>query len=111
MAEFINQQEIDALLNSVLNNPNDEKTDQKKEEKTDSTEPVKNKYFKAQKAEGLRYPSLYRSPIIKKEDVVFDPVHHESEIDGKVVVRTLRNFLQSLQHKGRKSHNISIDKR
>lgn len=110
MAEFINQQEIDSLLNSVLNNPTEEKTDQKKEEKPESAE-IKNKYFKAVKEEGLRYPSLYRSPVIKQEDVVFDPDHNETESGGKIVVRTLKNFLQTMQQNRKKSHNISIDKR
>ena len=109
MAEFFNQDEIDSLLKTGLDDMVKDVEEPVKEE-ISSVETPKTKFVKPLKKKEFRFPSMYRSPVLKENEIVFNPENDESEIDGKVVVRTLENFMEMMRVKGKKIKNYSVNK-
>jgi len=99
MAELLSQKEIDQLLSETLGGGEEEKKDTQEQEVAEKLTKKKAKNFKYIEELGFRYKYAYKSPVIKKEKIVFNPDLSVDTIPGKTVVRTLDNYLEHLQYK------------
>jgi len=86
MAEKISKDDIDELLNG---SPEAEQAIVKQDTQKS---PTKNQFFKPKQERRLRFEYKYRSPIIKKEDIVIDPETSEDLKEGSVIVQSLYHF-------------------
>jgi len=95
MADSLNQNEIDELLNANIGL--DESGPEPEQFVRESK--VNSKVFKRKKDTALRFVYQYRSPVIKKENVIYNPSNGMQSSNGKVVVRDLKNY--ALYHRKR----------
>jgi len=90
MVERMSQEQIDALLEEV----NKTETENKLEEIAEATGGTKQgRLFKRAKKKELRFPNMYRSPIIKEENIIYNPQPKEVIPKNKIVVISL-NYLK-----------------
>lgn len=102
MAEILSQNEIDDLLSANIggdDTPDDQETAPAKSETIPVTEGGKRKYFKPQRQRAYRFQNIYKSPVIKKSSMVFNPDPTQKERDEIQIVRTLENYVAHLKHK------------
>jgi len=95
MANHLEQNDIDELLNSNL----DLGTDEPENESEPVEKPFHNKVFKSRRIKQLRFEYPYRSPVIKKENILYNPNNGNRSSNGKVVVRDLKNYAQFIREK------------
>lgn len=91
MSDLMSQKEIDALISGAIGSSSQEE----KEETEDKKSKVKT--FKSRENEekrGFRYPTTYQSPIINRENYIFNPNPKQSESEEKPVVRSLENYVE-----------------
>ena len=93
MADLLSQQEIDDLLNSSMSD------DEIMEEDTHEKLPHERKIYSYKVYKNSRFSFPYNSPVIKKENIVFNPNPESAELLNKVVVRTLDNYVEYLKNK------------
>lgn len=101
MADLMTQNEIDQLLKSAIGGNEgagigDIDKDTEKEENKKSS---KTKTYSYQKRKDLRFSFPYQSPVIKREQYIFDPNPNSSVPEGAVVVRTIKNYLDFSNHR------------
>ena len=94
MADILSQSEIDDLLNSVAS-PDEETAPDEKKQKTISS----NKIFVHKIYKNSRFSFPYNSPVIKKENIVFNPVSGNGNHNDKTIVRTLDNYVEHRKNK------------
>ena len=56
-------------------------------------------YFKSQKKTDFRFPNSYKSPVIKRGRMKFNPPPAEDHRNEDVVVRTLENYVAHVKYK------------
>lgn len=95
MAELLDQSEIDDLLNSNLGEDLFEQEDEYVSEKT----PRATKIFKSPKKVEFRFKYNYRSPVIKRNDIIYNPNSKAENNNGKVIVRDLINYAAFLRER------------
>ena len=94
MADLLNSQEINDLLNSVIS-PEEETTQVETRKKTLPKQKIySNKVYKNNR---FSYP--YNSPVIKNENIVSNPNPLSVYLLNKVIVRTLDNYVECLKKK------------
>ncbi|MFC1556761.1 hypothetical protein ACFL6I_19970 [candidate division KSB1 bacterium] len=92
MAEFLDQDAIDDLLNTSIDVDSETtKTDTANEQRKNSSLVTK-RIFKPSFRPKMRFDYNYRSPVIKREDLLIDPEQINEEAKTKSVVWTLRNY-------------------
>ena len=115
MAEQFSQSEIDDLIKSGFEAASEEAPAETGGARNQDTwgSPGKGKYIRSPKPPEFRFPRMYRSPLVKKENIVFNPAPDSKDMAGteKIVVRTLSNFLEFMQNKKQPAKTKSIDKR
>ena len=92
MADILSQQEIDDLLNSSMSD--DEITEEDTYEKVSQ----KLKIYSCKVCKNSRFSYPYNSPVIKKENIVFDPNPESVNLLNKVAVRTIDNYVKYLKN-------------
>ena len=93
MSELMSQNEIDQLLKTAIGGNEDIETP--KDEKTGSENNIpKGKHYKCKKDNDLRYTTSYQSPVIKRENYIFNPDLKQLIPENAIVVRTLKNYMQ-----------------
>lgn len=97
MADLLIQQEIDDLLNSSL--LNDEITEKVSKADTNEKLPHERKIYFYKVNKNSRFSFPYNSPVIKKENIVFNPNLESVDFLNKVVVRTPYNYIKYLKNK------------
>ena len=97
MAELLDQKDIDELLNSNF----DLNSTVPEEEIISKEVPKSSKIFKSRKNKTLYFIYPYRSPVIKRENVILNPSNGVSPLNGKIIVRDLRNYAHYLRKKNR----------
>jgi hypothetical protein len=96
MADLLSQKEIDNLLNSTISAAEtSDSVSEVAEEKVKS----RPKTFAHNKVRSVRFTYSYQSPVIKKENLIFNPEPDKVEIGNKVIVRTLDNYIKYLTNK------------
>ena len=99
MDNILEQDDLDELLNSQLDlNPGEQEIETVQMEK-----PLHNKVFKSRKIKSLRFVYPYRSPVVKRENILLNPNNGNDFSDGKIVVRDLHNYAQFVRDKYNKS--------
>ena len=91
MAEILSQNDIDDLLNSSLV--------EEDYNEVSSVPSGKQKVFKPPKQDNSGFKYEYRSPVIKRESVIFNPNLPIESTRKKVVVRSLANYASYLRKK------------
>lgn len=86
MADIIDQDEIESLLQSI-ETPSSDDVDVSKVD-TDTTKT--SKIFKPRKTDICKFIYPYRSPVIKREKVVYNPSGDVP--NGMIAVRSLGNY-------------------
>ena len=103
MADILNQNEIDELLNSSAEAEGtaDETTGQEVEEeiKEKIKEKSKTKTFTYTVDKNKRFPVPYHSPVVKKENMLFNPNPGSQDHSNKIIVRTLDNYVEHIENK------------
>ncbi|MFC1563117.1 hypothetical protein ACFL4Z_03605 [candidate division KSB1 bacterium] len=98
MADLLNQSEIDDLLASA-----GEDSETPAESGTDTSESIRisgrTKTFAIRKIESIRFLFPYHSPIVKQENYIFDPNPETKHDEDKTVVRSLKNYVEYINHK------------
>jgi len=94
MPEILSQDEIDDLLNENL-------AEEDSEDKTNFgfASSGKQKIFKPPKKDNSRFKYEYRSPIIKKDRIIYNPKDRSDFNCEKVIVRSLANYALYLRRK------------
>lgn len=96
MADLLSQKEIDNLLDSTISTvETSDKVDGITEEKVKS----RPKTFAYNKIRNVRFIYTYQSPVIKRETMILNPDPNTVEIEGKIIVRTLENYVKYLKDK------------
>jgi len=96
MGELLSQNEIDDLLGSPMSA---EELAEETGEETHEKPRTKLKTFNFKQNKNVRFAFPYHSPVIKKENMVFNPETESGNIANKVVVRTLDNYVEFLKNK------------
>ena len=96
MADLLSQKEIDNLLNSTISA---EETSDKVSEVAEEKVKSRPKTFAYNKVRKVRFTYQYQSPVIKKENLVFNPDQDTIDFGNKVIVRTLDNYIKYLKNK------------
>jgi len=99
MADILSQNEIDDLLNSNLGG---DLSDSSSSEEGEDIVPVstgRQKVFKPPRKDNSGFKFEYRSPVIKREQIIFNPNTPIESSKEKVVVRTLPNYSEYLRKK------------
>ncbi|MFC1556856.1 hypothetical protein ACFL4Q_04005 [candidate division KSB1 bacterium] len=94
MAEFLSQQEIDAMLSHV-NDSDEITTEEPKKDGNDARADYmieSSKVYKNHEKPVRKYIYNYNSPVIKKENIVYYPGPQISAPPEKQVVFTLEQF-------------------
>ena len=99
MAELLSQKEIDQLLSDTLGGGDPGGEAEAEVTETKPEKPKKSKNFKYEVEESFRYKYAYKSPVIKSNKFVFNPDKSIDTIPGKVIVRTLSNYVEHLNFK------------
>jgi len=96
----ISQSEIDELLSSSASAISE--GDKEKEEETEVKAPgvsrPKTYYFQEKKTN--RFVFSYQSPVVKREKMLFNPGKDVQQMTGKIVVRTLDNYMNYIRSRG-----------
>ena len=95
MADILDQNEIDDLLNESAADENP--TEETSEVETEAKPRLKSKTYHYKVNKNVRFPVPYHSPVVKKENVVLNPDSEPERSYNKVVVRTLDNYLDYLK--------------
>ncbi len=99
MADLLSQNEIDNLLNSSLEEESSSESDVGSDIVGQGKTTGKLKTFSFKKEKNIRYTFPYNSPVLKKENVIFNP-GPDAEIDeSKPVVRSLKNYVEYINFK------------
>lgn len=111
MANLLNQNEIDKILNDALGESDDSGESEKSEKELEieglPERPHPKKHFKGEEEPVLKYKLPYRSPVIKKGNFILNPQkENDPESEGKKVVWTLSVFLQNSHKKKDKADNL-----
>ena len=100
MAEVLSQKEIDALLNIPQ--------EQVKKDKPDTVDGIARgeivkgkKVYKTAYKRPYRFEFRYHSPLIKRDSIILNPAPGTKLEPGKVVVRTLENYIKHQEYKSR----------
>lgn len=101
MSDLMSQNEIDQLLKSAMGGNEDSNIGDidKDIAKEEGKKTSKNKTYSYQKRKDLRFSFPYQSPVIKREQYIFDPNPNSNVPEGTVVVRTIKNYLDFANHK------------
>ncbi len=90
MAEILDQNAIDDLLNSSFDM--DEETVVDSDIDVEKPKSKSRKVIKPENKPSLKFDFRYVSPIIKKESIILDPETAEKDLDDKPVVWTLQGY-------------------
>ncbi len=85
----IEQKEIDDMLNMAMSGDNKEE-EQKSSKKISS----KDKIYKKPKKNVNSFKSIYISPVVKSDNVLYNPESNIIDIDNKIIVRSLDNYAE-----------------
>ncbi|NVM04553.1 MAG: hypothetical protein HWN67_19680 [Candidatus Helarchaeota archaeon] len=96
MADLLSQKEIDQLLDSSITG---DETSKDVVEGVQEKVLVKTKTFSYKMDKNIRFPFPYYSPVIKKENIIFDPSPDVEDVENKVVVRSLKNYIEYSKNK------------
>ena len=96
MADLLSQKEIDNLLNSTISA---EETSDSVSEVTEERGKSRPKTFAHNRVRSVRFTYTYQSPVIKKENLIFNPDPDRDITENKVIVRTLDNYIKYLNNK------------
>ncbi len=97
MADLLNQNDIDDLLNSSISEESEQDSAGLGEHEAVSTGRTKTYSFKTNKNIPFSFP--YLSPIIKRNKIIFNPNPEIEKDRGKIVVRSLENYSKFLEYK------------
>lgn len=92
---IISQEEIDGLLGQmdIKKNLNlEENTKRSSTNEEGNGKPSKVKILKARKNNYLRYHDTYISPVVKSEQIIYNPNPKKPEPENGVIVRSLENW-------------------
>ena len=99
MAELMDQSEIDALLNSTLNEMDE---DGGGDDAGESAEPAsggkKTKIYTYKEDKNKRFKFPYHSPVVKNSNFIMNPDPHDALPEDVPVVRTLANYAAFMKH-------------
>lgn len=96
---IIDQKELDKLLNITADEDvSNEEPENKSEESNNSNNKAKVKIFKKtiDRVRKFSFTFTYVSPVIKQENMIYNPESSEETDDDKIVVRNLDNYMKSL---------------
>jgi len=99
MAEILSQNEIDDLLNSSLGDEVSEDAPSENMGDVGASPSGKQKVFKPPKKDNSSFKFEYRSPVIKKDRVIFNPNVSMESTQERIVVRSLPNYADYLRKK------------
>lgn len=112
MAEIIEQKDIDDLLNSAIGE--DLTTEAESSDVgglAGEGTPVSTgtqKIFKPPKKDTSGFKYHYRSPVIKKDRIIYNPRVDVNSTNDKIVVRSLGNYAQYLRNKKKQKEHSAI---
>jgi len=84
----LEQKDIDELLNNMMNG------DDSEEESSNKTINPKEKVFRNSRKPIIKNIMPYRSPVVKREDVIYNPKNDILCEGEKNVVRSLGNYIK-----------------
>jgi len=96
MADLLSQNEIDNLLNSTITTDD---TSTETGEVTKEKVQIRMRTFSFKRDKNIRFLFPYQSPVIKRENFLFNPGPDKENDENKVVVRSLENYVGYLKHK------------
>jgi len=88
------QNELDELMNLAMNGGDDAK-EEKKESSEDNPsvkDKAKEKIYREPKKKAANFKFPYQSPVIKKDNTIYNPEFDISDSEKKVVVRSPDNY-------------------
>ena len=98
MADLLNQDEIDSLLSSSMEE--EETSEDSDASVAEKEKPAgKTKSFAFRKERTIRFIFPYHSPVLKKGKFVFDPNPDFESGENQIVVRTLKNYIDYVNNK------------
>ena len=95
MADLLSQNEIDNLLNSTITA---DETSTETGEVTKEKAQIKMRTFSFKVDKNIRFLFPYQSPVIKRENFLFNPGTDKEKDKNRVVVRSLKNYVEYLKH-------------
>ena len=84
----LEQKDIDELLNNMINGGDSE------EESSNKTVIPKEKIYRVSRKPVIKNVIPYRSPVVKREDVIYNPKNDVLCEGEKIVVRSLGNYIK-----------------
>jgi hypothetical protein len=84
----LEQKDIDELLNNMMNG------DDSEEESSNKTINPKEKVYRVPRKPIIKNIMPYRSPVVKREDVIYNPKNDILCEGEKIVVRSLGNYIK-----------------
>ena len=99
MAELMDQSEIDALLNSSMEDL-DAESDSGGDDASESSGPgKKNKIFTFREIKNRRFTFPYHSPVVKQKQFILNPEPDASLPEDVPIVRTLNNYVEYVKRR------------
>lgn len=92
MTDIISQKDIEKLLQGAM--PSSEETETSPNVKNKPSSQIKTYKYEKDKT-NFRYPTPYISPVVKREQIVYDPKLGQKIPEGKIVVMSLNNYIAS----------------
>ena len=97
MADFMSQDEITEMLSMVGESAELKSNDEEHNADTSDAFHHNDKIFKYNKPPVLKFPSNYKSPVIKREDVLYNPRLRDETVSRGTPVYSLEAFQASKQ--------------
>ena len=97
MADVLNQNEIDDLLSSSMTA--EDAIEEAVGEETQTKTHTKTKTYSFKEDKNVRFAFPYHSPVVRRENMIFNPTPQSENFSSKTVVRTLDNYVKYLKNK------------
>jgi len=99
MAELMDQSEIDALLNSSMEDL-DADSESGGDDSSDSpSSGKKNKIYSHKEMKNRRFRFPYHSPVVKQQQFILNPALDAALPEDVPIVRTLNNYVAYVKHR------------
>lgn len=99
MADLLSQKEIDDLLNSSISDEASDSADESGSGTQEKRSSSRMKTFSFKKNKNIRFAFPYQSPVLKRNNFVYDPEPTVEETDEVHIVRSVENYVEYVKSK------------
>jgi len=91
------QKELDELMNLAMSGSDNSEKEKVESSKNNPSE--KDKVYREPKKKAANFKFPYQSPVIKKDNIIYNPEFEISDSGKKVIVRSPDNYHKFIVHK------------